>query len=102
MARDRLELHDQLVKILGSTNVYFQPPSSVVLRYPCIIYSLDTIDVFHAQNKRYLGMRRYMVTVVDRNPDSLTYEKILDLPYSDFQTFLVKDNLNQYVCSLYW
>lgn len=102
MAKDRLQLHDQLLEILGATNVYFQPPATVVLKYPCIIYKLDGIDPKFANDKKYLNTKRYTVTVVDRNPDTIIYEKVLELPHSVLQTSFVKDNLNQYVCSLYW
>lgn len=102
MAKDRLSLHTTLINILGSENVYFQPPPSLQLKYPCVIYKLDGVKVSHANDKNYLNTKRYLVTVVDRNPDTQTYERVLDLPHSSLETVLVKDNLNQYVCSLYW
>ena len=102
MAKDRLTLHEQLLTILGSTNVWFQPPSTVILKYPCIIYKLDGIDPKYANDKKYLSMKRYLITVVDRNPDTIIHEKVLELPYSDFETTFAKDNLNHYICSLYW
>ena len=102
MAKDRLSLNATLLSTLGSTNVYFQPPPSLVLNYPCIIYKLDGVDKFNANDKRYLGSKRYLLTVVDKNPDSNIYDKILNLPYSNFETSFCKDSLNHYVCSLYW
>ena len=35
----RLQLHEELCSVLGSRNVYFQPPETIKLTYPCIIYS---------------------------------------------------------------
>ena len=102
MAKDRLSLHNQLLSILGSANVYFQPPTSIVLKYPCIIYKLDAMKNVHADDKRYLGNKSYLVTVVDKNPDTTLYEKILDLPYSALESSFTKDGLNHYICSLYW
>ena len=49
----RLKLHNILVEILGSGNVYFQPPESITLKYPCIIYGRVGIDAVHADNKLY-------------------------------------------------
>ena len=53
MAKDRLSLHEKLIAILGYPNVYFQPPPTLVLKYPCIIYKLDDISTFHANDKKY-------------------------------------------------
>ena len=35
----RLNLQDKLEEVLGSKQVYFQPPESLKLKYPCIVYS---------------------------------------------------------------
>jgi hypothetical protein len=102
MAKDRLSLHSKLVEMLGSPNVYFQPPPTIVLKYPCIIYKLDDVTSIHANNLRYSGSKRYLLTFVDKNPDTTIYEKVFDLPYSAFETSFIKDNLNQHICSLYW
>ena len=39
----RLNLQTTLETILGSRNVYFQPPESVKLKYPAIVYSRNDI-----------------------------------------------------------
>ena len=102
MAKDRLSLHNLLTTVLGSSNVYFQPPSSITLKYPCIVYKLDDVKGVHANDKRYLGTKRYLITVVDKNPDTLIPDKILAMTYSEFEDHFVVDNLNHYVCSLYY
>ena len=102
MAKDRLSLHNILVSILGTLNVYFQPPATITLKYPCIIYKLDDIEDVRANDKRYLNHKRYLITIVDRNPDSSIPDKILDLPYCAFENYFVIDNLNHYNCSLYY
>ena len=66
----RLDLHQELCDILATTNVYFQPPASLSMKYPCIRYSLSGIDVDHADDSNYKSDRQYTVTVIDRNPDS--------------------------------
>lgn len=70
--------------------------------YPCIIYKLDDVEGVHANDKRYWYMKRYLVTVVDKDPDTLTPDKILALPYCAFETHFVAENLNHYICSLYY
>lgn len=102
MGKDRLSLHSKLITILGSTNVAFQPPTSIVLNYPCIVYKLDTIEGVHANGARYLGTKRYLITIIDKNPDTLLPDKILELPYSTFEDHFTINNLNHYICSLHW
>ena len=51
----RLILDAKLRRILGSTNVYFEPPTSLVMKFPCIRYKRSDIDVVFADNKPYLG-----------------------------------------------
>ena len=34
----RNDLQKLLVEVLGSKNVYFQPPESVKMKYPAIVY----------------------------------------------------------------
>ena len=102
MAKDRLSLHNKLIAILGSSNVYFQPPSSITLKYQCIVYKLDDVEGVHANDRRYLNMKRYLVTVVDRNPDTLIPDKLLESQYCEFEDTFIVDNLNHYVCSLYY
>ena len=102
MAKDRLSLHSLLGTMLQIPNVYFQPPATITMKYPCIIYKLDNIDATHANDKKYFNAKRYLVTVVDKDPDTIIPSKILELPYSSFDKMFVSDNLNHYVCSLYY
>lgn len=100
MVKDRLSLHELLLKY--ANNVYFQPPSTLKMDYPCIIYKLAKIESIQANDKKYLNMKRYLITVVDADPDTIIHEKILELMYSSFESHFVADNLNHYVCSLYY
>lgn len=95
---------DQILKtILGSEErVYFQPPENIKMRYPAIVYSLDDVDTDFASNKPYLQTKRYQVTVIDRDPDSVIPDKVGSLPLCTFSRFAVVDNLNQYIYSLYF
>ena len=100
--RSRLELHEELKKILGSSNLYFQPPETSKMIYPCIVYELSRIRTMHANDKSYLHTKRYTVTVIDPDPDSTIHEKLLEFPYSSFDRFYTYDNLNHWVYTLYF
>ena len=97
----RLELHEILCKILGSRNVYFQPPASIQMKYPAIVYSRTVIDNVHANNNVYLQFPGYEVIVIDRNPDSEIVHKVSQLPNCRFDRHYTADNLNHDAFTLY-
>ena len=98
----RTQLHSLLKTILGTDKVYFQPPSTIKITYPCIIYKRDDLDISFANNKPYTHMKRYMITVIDSNPDSLIPDKIAALPLVSFDRFFTANNLNHYVYKLFF
>lgn len=99
----RLKLHEELCEILGTKNVYFQPPASVKMIYPCIRYSLSSVDSIYANDKNYKNTKRYEIIVIDRDPDSDIYEKILNhFEMCGFDRPYVSDNLNHWVLTLYY
>lgn len=100
--RDRLEFHEILCDILGSRNVYFQPPESIKMKYPCIIYERTRPYVSHADNMKYMNKQQYTVTVVDKNPEGLIADKLADIPYSGFNRRFITDNLVHDVYNIYF
>ena len=102
MARSRLELQDILDEILGSRNVYFQPPESFKLQYPCIVYERDDIWFDYADNIPYLTCKKYTITYMDRDPDSEIPDKIAKLQYCSFNRHFKVDNLNHDAFVLYF
>lgn len=97
----RIELQDVLESLLGSRNVYFQPPESIKLQYPAIVYCLNDIKPTHANNGKYLWNHNYTLTLIDKDPDSEFVEMILQLPLCRFDRHYKSDNLNHFVFSLY-
>ena len=98
----RLELNALLKTLLGSNNVYFQPPSSISMSYPCIVYQRDYITTRFANNSPYLHKNRYKITVIDKDPDSSIPAKIGKLDMCSFDRHYVADNLNHDVYTLYF
>lgn len=97
---NRLQLHEELCSILNTRHVYFQPPESVKMKYPAIVYSLDDIKNSYANDGVYLSKRKYLVTVIDGNPDSHIISKVAVLPACRFNRQYTNDNLNYYVFTL--
>lgn len=99
----RLELQALLEGLLeGAGRAYFQPPADVNMEYPCIVYHRDYRIVRHADNTPHQTRARYLVTVIDRNPDSVIPDKVFALPMCSFDRFFVNDGLNHDVFRLYF
>jgi len=100
MAKTRLELHNFLKTF--TDNVYFQPPSSTLMKYPAIVYNLNNNQKVYANNDTYLKHNRYTVTVIDRDPESAIAKQIEDIKMCSFDRSFTSDNLNHFVYTLYY
>lgn len=102
MENRRLQLHELLCELLGTRNVYFQPPESVRMEYPAIVYSRNDIDNTFANNNVYTQKCAYEIVVIDEDPDSEIVVKISKLPYCRFNRHYTSENLNHDVFLLYY
>lgn len=98
----RLELQTLLEELLGSRNVYFQPPETVKLSYPAIVYIRDRIENTRANDDVYMQSLAYQVTVIYKDPDSELPMKISKLPMCRHDRHFKSDNLNHDVFTLYF
>lgn len=98
----REELQDILETILGSSNVYFQPPETVKMTYPCIVYSRSSGDTQFAGDKPYSFRILYQVIVIDKDPDSVYILRLASLPECVFDRHYTVNNLNHDVFNLYY
>lgn len=98
----RIDLHNKLVELLGNNHVYYQAPENLKMEYPCIRYSRSRPDVKHANNIKYIKKDCYEIIVIDKRPDNVIIEKILELPLSMYDRHYTSDNLNHDVITLYF
>ena len=98
----RTDLQQILATILGNDNVYFQPPANVQMKYPCIVYHRDFADTEFAGNQPYRYVKRYMVTVIDGDPDSTVSDEVAKLPMTTYNRFYTSDNLNHDVFNVFF
>ena len=97
----RLELHEALCTILGSRHVYYQPPESVKMEYPAIVYSRNSIENTFAENSVYKQDHQYQIIVIDKDPDSEIVAAISKLPMCQFVRHYEANNLNHDVFTIY-
>lgn len=98
----RLALQSLLEMTLGSENAYFQPPNNLQLEYPCIVYEIEATDTTFADNTLYRALKRYQVTVIDRDPDSEIPDKVALLPMCTHTRTFRTEQLYHHVFNLYF
>ena len=99
----RLELHEELCTILGNRNVYYDPPETVKMSYPGIVYNLSGLDTRAANNNTYNSIRQYTLTLIETNPDSNKFDEIIrHFMMCRLDRVYKSDNLIHYVYTLYY
>lgn len=102
MARTRAELDRILRTTLGSTNVYFDPPESFKLKYPCIVYGLAAHYERTADNSNYNRIKRYNMTYITRDADDPMIDTLEDLKYCHLNRPYTADGLFHYAYDIYF
>lgn len=98
----RPDLQKILLQIPGVRGVYFNPPPTVKMTYPCIRYKFASENSTFADNEKYKHEMRYSLTVIDRNPESVVAKAVMKLPYSRLETTYAADNLSHFQFTLFY
>lgn len=78
MGKSRLDLQAELESVLGSRNVYYQPPTSKMISYDAIVYSKGNGYQRFADNKTYNYTHSYALTVIYKHPDSDITDRLVE------------------------
>lgn len=95
-------LHAELCHTIHSNNVYFQPPESIKLSYPAIVYSLNDLQTIHADDRLYGLAKQYVMTYITRDPDDPAVERLIALRFCRFQRAYRSDGLNHYIFEIFF
>lgn len=99
----RPNLQEELYRILNNRNVYFQPPASVIMRYPCIRFSFGDPSLTYANDRSYIKINKYEGVIIDYDPDSDIGDRLLEkFPMISFGKPYVANNLNHFPFTLYY
>lgn len=98
----RADLQILFETILGSRNVYHDPPDNLRMQYPAIRYKRSRINNTFANNSAYKQDNRYEVTVMYYDADSELPGLISRLPMCSSDRSYVVDNLHHDVFTLYF
>lgn len=99
---NRLDLQTKLEELLGSRNVYYQPPESIKMSYPAIVYEMVGVSRRHADDKEYMRKMQYEITVIDKRPFNPAIDKIMNFPNSYYNRSYKIDNLYHDIISIYF
>ena len=83
-------------------NVYFSPPASISMKYPCIRYEFSNFNTEYADDQSYLVTKRYTATVIDYDPDSRLPEEMLKIKHCSSDRPYVVDGLYHFVFTIFW
>lgn len=100
--RKRDDLHRLLVSLLNTDKIFYQPPESMKLTYPCWVYGLSTIDQKKADDGSYLNTKGYMLTYMTNKSDDDTWSPILTLENCVFDRTYKTNNMYHYVFTLFY
>ena len=98
----REKLHEELVAILGSRNVYFQPPETLKMSYPAIRYARVPMKNNFADNVVYKQSQQYEITLIDYDPESAFLGPLSKMPTCRHDRHYQSDNLNHDVFTIYY
>lgn len=104
MARERVEMHQMLKSLFPAhmePRVYFQPPQSTKIEYPCMIYKLSDMPQKWANNLPYHWERAYQLTYISRDPKDPMIEKLIALRETKFDRYFSSDNLHHFVYTIF-
>ena len=102
MPKNRLDFQTYLEAVKGDDNVYFQPPPSLRMNYPAIVYSLADINNQDADNLPYIQHISYNLIYITKNPDDPMIKTLGKLPMCMFDRFYAADNLNHYSYTIFY
>lgn len=95
----RLELHNEILKMIP--NAYFQPPSNLQLKYPCIVYRKVPSWKEYGNNNIYIKKQGYQLTLIETNPDSPVADEIEEhFDYCSITQNYVVDSLHHTTINL--
>lgn len=95
----RLETHTKLLGVCDT--VYYQPPETFKMTYPCIVYELSRDNLLHADDRAYRRKKQYQVTVIDRDPDSQLPDRLSELFNTGMERHYTADNLHHFVYTIF-
>ena len=99
----QLDLNRELRALLPSKHVYYEPPETLKLEYPCIVYHRDFVLTNKADNRNYIMQNRYQLILIDRDGDNPVVKDILNhFQKCTYDRHYIEDGLHHDAFTLYY
>ena len=98
----RLDLDAKLKAVTQKhgMKLYYQPPASLKITYPCVVYEGTGTRSVRADNGHYILFRRYNITFITKKEDPGFIKEILgSINYGSIDREFISDNLYHTVLS---
>lgn len=96
----RLLFDEKLRDVTGLTNVYYDPPESIFMEYPAIVYKKTKMPVRYANNKKYIKHLAFEVKLICEDADSIYVDLLHEMEYSTFDRHFIADDLHHDVFTI--
>lgn len=99
MERLRKLLYNELKTY--TPNVYYQPPSSKTLQYPCIVFSRENVDQTYANDKIYFLRQNWQIKCISTDSEWDVPKRLLEsMQFIEFDRTYPADNLYHTILNL--
>lgn len=85
-------LKDLLKSLPGENSIYFQPPPTIQMTYPALVFELSKLSAIHSNNRPYILREMYLITAIYSDPESSLPKDIAKLPGCAFDRVFIADN----------
>ena len=96
----RLLFDENLRVATGLSNIYYDPPESMFMEYPAIVYKKTRMPSTYADNVKYIKRMAYEVSIIAEDPDTKYVDIIRDFKFSSFDRHYIADDLHHDVFTI--
>lgn len=79
--------------------LYYQPPETLKMTYPCVRMKCDRFSNIHGDNSKYLKKVTYLFTYITRQVDDPVIHKFADYPGMTYVNNYTSDGLYHWTFS---
>lgn len=87
------DFHNQLEAIFPGLNLYYRPPTNLLLEYPCIVYDVKNFNASRANNAVYVNGTTFRATVMSVLPGYEDTRNMLQLAHSEHINSFISDGI---------
>ncbi len=96
----RLLFDEAIKEATGLTHVYYDPPESIFMEYPAIVYKKTNMPSEYADGLKYIKHLAFEVKLICEDADSKYVDILHDFKFSNFNRHYIADDLHHDVFTI--